>query len=78
MSEMKNGKLLKEIHEKVIRLDQWRESVDEKLDVVADIFKPDGAWVKAIKTISNVKVQLGAQWAILILVFTYLIIKQIS
>ena len=78
MSEVTNGELLKDIHEKVIRFDQWRESVDEKLDVVAEVFKPNGVCSKARSAISGVKVQVGIQWVVLLALLTYLIIRQVA
>ena len=78
MSELSNGKLLKEIHEKVVRLDEWKESVNNKLDIVTDVFKPNGLCSKTRAALSNIKVQVGIQWAVLFAMLVYLVIKQVA
>ena len=78
MSELSNGKLLKEIHDMVIRLDEWRGTVDKRLNSITDVFKPDGICSKARSSMSNIKVQVGIQWVILFALLVYLVLRQVS
>jgi len=62
---MDNGKMLQEIFERVVRLDEWRVNVDKKLDEI----------VEPIKKVEPLSTKVAIQWWILGLLFVAYVIR---
>jgi hypothetical protein len=74
--EISNGKLLREIHERVIRLDEWRKTADEKLDELNGIFKQNGICNKARNKLTGLSVRAKIHEGIIIILLIYLVIAK--
>ena len=72
---MDNGKILKEIYERVVRLDEWRVSVDKKIDGICEIFKPDGTYAKSGKRIESAFSHIKIQWYLLGALFVAYVVR---
>ena len=59
---MENGELLRDIHEKVSKSEQWQVDADKKWDEMAKFMRPDGVCEKARHRINRIATQVGFQW----------------
>ena len=73
---MSNGKMLQEIYERVVRLDEWRVSMDKKIDTINEVFKPDGVCSKSRGRIDSVFSHVKVQWWFLGGLVVVLVVKQ--
>ena len=62
---MTNGKLLQEIYERVVRLDEWRISVDEKID---EIRVP-------LKRVEPLATKVSIQWWLIGVLFVAYVVR---
>ena len=62
MSELNNGQLLKEIHDRVIRLDEQMVAASESLKGIAQIFAPNGTCDKSRRRVDSIASHIKIQW----------------
>ena len=65
---MENGDLLKDIHAKVSKSEQWQIEADKKLEKIMKHVEPGGICEKARSRIGKIATQVGFQWGILVLI----------
>ena len=74
--ELTNGKMLKEIFERVVRLDERQANMDGKLDNINEVFKPDGLCSKSRGRINSMFSHIKIQWWLLGSLVIFLVVRQ--
>ena len=70
---MENGKMIQEIYNTVIRLDERTLATDEKLDKITEFMEPEGICERARTRINRVYGQVKFQWFLIALIVVSII-----